>query len=305
MATKKVPAKVREIRDFKVKQVAGAKSISFSQLSVYLNCPRCWERMYLRKEAPFEPSIHLIFGTAMHETLQLWLDTLYNNSVKAAGEMNLPNIFEEKFKNLYLSTRKTTGKDFSTSAQLQEFYEDAVAILDYIVKHRLGIFSTKKTYLVGCEIPIYTQLQKNFYFKGYVDILTYEEGRDVWKIWDIKTSTRGWSEEKKDFIKCSQVSLYREFLHRQFDIPLEKIETEYLIVKRKLPQDPIYPAQSKRIQEFSPGDGPKIHNKVVNQINTFLTEAISSEGEYFDKTYSRNPSDKNCKWCVFKDTCTS
>jgi hypothetical protein len=30
----------------------------------------------------FDPSLHLVFGTAMHETLQSWLDTLYNKSLK-------------------------------------------------------------------------------------------------------------------------------------------------------------------------------------------------------------------------------
>ena len=69
----KVPAKVQEIQEYCKKPVPRVKNISFSQLSMYLNCPKCWERSYVRKEMVYEPSIHTCFGTAFHETLQLKL----------------------------------------------------------------------------------------------------------------------------------------------------------------------------------------------------------------------------------------
>ena len=300
----KVPEKVKEIQNYKLKQEPGAKNISFSQLSVFLNCPKCWERAYLRHEQVYEPSIHTCYGTAFHETLQNWLGTLYNSTVKAANEENLAEKLEENLRKCYKSEKIKLGRNFTDGKTLDEFYQDGVAILDYIVKHRKSIFpSTKTTYLVGCEIPIYTKLQENFYFKGYIDILTYEEDRDIWKIWDIKTSTRGWKDEKIDFVKTSQIILYKEFLSKQFGIPLEKIEIEYLIVKRKIIEDAEFAAMRKRVQEFSPNDGPRIHKRVVNQVTQFLAEALDSTGEYIDKDYPKNPSPKNCKWCVFKDTC--
>lgn len=300
----KVPAKVQEIRDYKLKQESGAKNISFSQLSVYLNCPKCWERSYLRHEILYEPNINTTFGTAFHQTLQDWLDVLYNQSVKAANEVNLEQALENNLRKVYGAERAKLGRDFTTSELLGEFYQDGVAILDYIVKHRKAIFpATKTTWLVGCEIPIYTKLQNKFYFKGFIDFLTYEEDRDVWKIWDIKTSTRGWKDEKLDFIKTSQIILYKEFLHQQFDIPLDKIEVEYFIVKRKIVEDAEFAAMRKRVQEFVPRTGPRIHKKVIDQISQFVTETLNSEGEYIDKDYPKNPTTKNCKWCVFRESC--
>ena len=91
----KVPAKVQEIQEYCKKPVPRVKNISFSQLSMYLNCPKCWERSYVRKEMVYEPSIHTCFGTAFHETLQGWLTVLYNSTVKAANEQDLPKILEE------------------------------------------------------------------------------------------------------------------------------------------------------------------------------------------------------------------
>lgn len=301
---KKAPKKVREIQEYKLKQEAGAKNISFSQLSMYLNCPKCWERAYLRKESVFTSNINTTFGTAFHNTLQDWLEVLYNDSVKAANEVDLAKNLEINLKKTYLAERKKNKGDFTDSATLSEYYEDGVAILDYIVKHRKAVFpSTKTTWLVGCEIPIYTKLQDKFYFKGFIDILTYDEQFDKWKIWDIKTSTRGWKDEKLDFVKTSQILLYKEFLSKQFDIPIEKIEAEYLIVKRKIIEDAEYAAMRKRVQEFEPHDGPRVHKKVVNQITQFLSEALDSSGNYIDKDYPKSPSTKNCKWCIFNTTC--
>lgn len=300
----KIPAKVQEIQNYELKQETGAKSISFSQLSMYLNCPKCWQRTYLDKEAPYQPSIHATFGTAFHETLQSWLDVLYNQTAKAAEEIDLNTLLESNLKACYLSTKKSAGKDYSSSKEIQEFYEDGVAILDYVKKHRRAIFpSNKTTWLVGCEIPIYTKLRDKFYFKGFIDVLTYEEDRDIWKIWDIKTSTRGWKDEKLDFIKTSQILLYKEFLHQQFDIPLDKIEIEYFIVKRKIIEDAEYAAMRKRVQEFVPRTGPRIQKRVLGQVEQFLSEALDSSGEYVDKDYPKNPTVKNCKYCIFRETC--
>lgn len=300
----KVPAKVKEIQEYKLKQESGAKNISFSQLSMYLYCPKCWERSYLRKEAIYEPSIHTCFGTAFHETLQNWLGILYNDSVKAASLRDLEADLADNIRKCYKADRKKYGKDFTDKATLDEFYEDGVAILDYIVKHRKSFFpSTKTTYLVGCEIPIYTELKPGFYFKGFIDVLTYEEDRNIWKIWDIKTSATGWKNEKLDFVKTSQILLYKEFLSRQFNIPIKNIEAEYFIVKRKVNEDAEFEAMRRRVQEFAPNDGPRIHKKVVAQVEQFFSETLDASGEYIDKDYPKVPSVKNCKWCVFKDTC--
>lgn len=302
---KSVPQKVKDVQSYQLKQESGAKNISFSQLSVYLNCPKCWERAYLRKEQVYEPSIHTAFGTAFHETLQNWLDVLYNGTVKAANSVDLAKELETNLIKVYKSEREKYGKDFSDSATLNEFYEDGVAILDYIVKHRKAFFpSNRSTILVGCEVPIYTQLKPGFYFKGFIDILTYDLEHETWKVWDIKTSTRGWKDEKLDFVKTSQILLYKEFLSKQFDIPIEKIEAEYFIVKRKVPEDAEFASMRKRVQEFAPNDGPRIHKKVVGQIDQFITEALDQTGKYIDKDYPMVPTVKNCKWCLFRETCS-
>lgn len=301
----KIPEKVKEVQNYKLKQEPGTKSISFSQLSTYLNCPKCWERMYLRKESVYKPSINATFGTAFHETLQNWLDILYNKSVKAANEVDLGQELENNLRKCYIAEReKNGGQNYSDAATMTEFLADGKEILDYIVKHRKTSFpSNRSNILVGCEIPIYTPLWRGLYFKGFIDILTYDLERNIWKIWDIKTSTRGWKDEKLDFVKTSQILLYKEFLSKQFDIPIETIEAEYFIVKRKIIVDAEFAAMRRRVQEFVPNDGPRIHKKVVGQVDQFICEALTPEGDYVDKNYPMVPTTKNCRYCLFRESC--
>ena len=58
--------------------------ISYSQISMYGDCPLKWKLNYVDKLRIFQSSIHLIFGTAMHEVLQNYFTIMYEHSVKAA-----------------------------------------------------------------------------------------------------------------------------------------------------------------------------------------------------------------------------
>ena len=61
---------VKEVWESKIKQSPKSnKHISYSQLSSFSSCQRQWYLQYVRKLAPYQPSIHATFGTAMHETM--------------------------------------------------------------------------------------------------------------------------------------------------------------------------------------------------------------------------------------------
>jgi len=76
-------------------------SISYSQFSIYLQCPRKWELEYVQNLRQFEQSIHTIFGTAMHETLQNYLHVTYNQSAKKADELSLSSDLQSRLVTLY------------------------------------------------------------------------------------------------------------------------------------------------------------------------------------------------------------
>ena len=63
----------------------GDKKISYSQFAMYSSCPKHWELAYVKGLRTFNQSIHTIFGTAFHETLQNYLTVMFEQSVVKAN----------------------------------------------------------------------------------------------------------------------------------------------------------------------------------------------------------------------------
>ena len=109
------------------------KTVSYSQFSLYAKCPRRWELDYLQNRRVYEQSIHTIFGTAFHTTLQNYLTVMYNESVKKADEIDLPKYLQEQiFAEYQTAIEKNGNNHFSDAKELSEFYLDGVEILKYV-----------------------------------------------------------------------------------------------------------------------------------------------------------------------------
>ena len=63
--------------------------ISYSQISMYSDCPLRWKLNYVDKLKISESNIHLIFGSAMHEVIQHYLNVMYAETAKKADEIDL------------------------------------------------------------------------------------------------------------------------------------------------------------------------------------------------------------------------
>ena len=74
----------------------GERKISYSQFSMYSQCPKHWELAYVKNLRTFRQSIHTVFGTAMHETLQHYLTVMYNDSVKAADAIDIKDYLKNQ-----------------------------------------------------------------------------------------------------------------------------------------------------------------------------------------------------------------
>ena len=80
------------------------KTVSYSQYSIYKQCNHRWYLDYVKKLSPFKPSIHLIFGTAFHETLQNYLQVMFDKSATEADKIHLPTYFKTKSINPFIVT---------------------------------------------------------------------------------------------------------------------------------------------------------------------------------------------------------
>jgi hypothetical protein len=275
--------------------------ISYSQLSMFSECPQRWKLNYIDKLRVFETNIHLIFGTAMHEVIQTWLEVMYNDSIKNANKLNLEQRLHDKLIEGFKKAKEEEGKEPCTLEQLREFFQDGVNILDFVKKRRADYFSKRGYKLIGCEVPIEVDLKKNVKIIGYLDLVILDEFHNTITIYDIKTSTQGWNKwMKKDENKTQQLLLYKQFYSKQYNHPIDKIEVEYFIVKRKLWENAQFP--QKRVQKFSPASGTVSMNKVAKRLNTFLDLAFDNDGNKVSENIIPTPSKKACKWCEFRKT---
>ena len=310
---KKLPKIVKEIRNNPPPPLnyAFQKNVSFSQMSIFRGCPHRWKLQYKDKIKRFTSSIHTVFGTAIHEVMQHYLDTAYEKSFAAADrEIDIEEYFKETFVNEYQSQyKKNNNEHFSDASEMREFFEDGLGILNWFKKKRSGYFSKKNTWLVGCEVPVIlapNKMYNNIIYMGYLDVVTYNEVTDTFKIIDIKTSTKGWNDySKKDENKQFQLLLYKQFFSEQYNIPLDKIEIEFFIVKRKVldwdDENLMSPYQSYRVQTFTPPSGKIKLNRAKTAMGSFINECFNSNGEIKETIFPKTPSKWTCTFCPFKE----
>ena len=278
------------------------KKISYSQYSQWAVCPHKWKLNYIDELRTFKGNIHTLFGSAMHDVLQTYLTVMYNDTIKMADSLPLASMLLHRMKKYYKEiVEDLHGEEVSSQEEMQEFYEHGLAIIEWFVKKR-GMYFSKKGYeLVGIEVPIEYDLPNKIKFVGYIDVLMYDTVRERYKIIDIKTSTMGWNKwAKADKTKTDQLLLYKQFYGKQNDIPLDKIDVEYFIVKRKLYDKVDWP--QRRVQTFTPANGTPSINKVTNNIQSFIDECFI-DGKYNkEHIYRKEASKKNCRFCEFNQT---
>ena len=309
---KKLPKILKEIQKSTPPGVdySYQKGISFSQLTIFNSCPHRWKLQYKDRVKAFTSSIHTVFGTAIHEAMQKYLDVMYSRSGAEADRLDLVEVFQEKFMEEYKKQYTTNNKQhFSSADEMREFFEDGVEILSWLKKKRSKYFSKRGWYLVGCEVPIVIQPNKmynNVLYNGFLDVVMYHEPTNTFKIIDIKTSTRGWREkEKKDENKQFQLILYKHFFSEQYNIPVDSISVEFFIVKRKVmdwdDEKILSPHQAYRVQIFTPASGKIKITKAKEALNNFIKKCFTTSGEIRDDGYPKVVSKWNCSYCPFKE----
>jgi hypothetical protein len=302
-AKKKLSEIELKIKNYQKPEINHAfqRSVSYSQFSMWASCPHKWYLTYVENKQPYQASIHTVFGTAFHETIQDYITVMYNESGASADRMDLVGLFQSKFSEVYAKEYKAAGAHFTNAEEMGEFFEDAVAILNFIKKNRNKLFTIRKMRLLGIEIPLFLNVANNVFLKGFIDFVLYDEDLDKIYIYDIKTSTRGWGDrEKKDDSKIAQILLYKEYFSRQFGTDVEKIEVEYFIVKRKIWEQSEYP--TPRTQSFKPASGKNKRKQAVDNFQAFIKDCFDEVGKPQAKSYLKNVGESSCKWCPYKDS---
>lgn len=296
---------------------AKAKTVSFSQYSMWLKCPMQWKLSYIDKLAPYEASLNTVFGDGIHSALQEYLRLLYNVGTKDADAFDtygeFIKVFDEGLKDLKMATEeqlKLTEEELDdlgvvTPTRVDEFKKDGKTILDHVTSYaiRSKHFPSKQYEVLGIELPLEIPMRGGkIMYKGFLDIVLKDKITKKILILDFKTSSFGWNKyQKSDRTKIDQLLLYKRFYHQTFNVAMSDIEVEFFVVKRKLYEDVAFPQQ--RIQRISPPDGKLSMKEVESSFLDFINHCFDENGEYNTSGhFFKNPDKgrKNCKYCVFK-----
>jgi len=278
------------------------KSVSYSQYSMYKQCNFRWYLNYVKKQRVFKPSIHTLFGTSFHETIQEYLRLMYEESVKKSEEFDYENFLKERMiANYKEEMEKNKDEHYVKKEDFNAFIQDGVNIMSWVKKNRKKYFTTRKVKLIGIEIPMEQYIVEdipNVIMQGYIDIIFYDEDLKKYTVIDFKTSTSGWKDaDKKDDTKLSQLLLYKHFYSRALKISPEDVDVMFMIVKRRPFISEDFPTHW--VQEIKPAQGKAKLKKAVEDFEAFVRDCFTPEAKFVDKEYPKNFD--ACKWCEFKD----
>ena len=277
------------------------KNVSFSQFSWYLKCPHHFFLDRVKNLKEFTDTINTCFGTAVHEAIQLYIKTLYTEGFEKADSLEVFKLFKEYFerelsdKKIKYTDEDYTGFIFDGEDIIKEFLNTST---------RIENFPNNKYEFLGVETEIDMPIKNNVNFMAYIDLVLKDKKTGDIKIIDFKTSTNGWNKyTKDDYTKLSQLLLYKAFYSRKFNIPLNKIDVEFFILKRKLYENSNFP--QSRIQTFIPLHNDKVIVATINTFIEFLDTCFTPDGQYIQDVshYPKQPGErkKHCKYCPHKD----
>jgi len=280
----------------------GLKPVSYSQFSMFHNCPLNWYRTYVEKIKFDKPSIEMLFGSAFHTVLQEYLTVYFNEGTIKADLLDLNRMLNENMKLEFKNSMKEGMTPFTDKDQMVEFYIDGTSILEFIKENKREYFDRIKYELVEMEyaLVVPSDINPKVGIVGFLDIVLRERGTDKYFVRDIKTSFRGWQDnKKKDFSTKSQVLVYKKCLAKDLGVPVENIEVDFFIVKRKLWESEF---KQKPVQIFEPSSGKVSMKKFEEEFNKFIG-IFDENGKVKDGVIFNKAADKKkCTYCNFKGT---
>lgn len=242
--------------------------LSYSSISMYLDCPEAWRRKYVLNE-PTRKTSALAFGSAFHGTVERMIQ---NNHT------NWENIWKEEFgksftEDVALEPDETPEQHYNDGVRILSNNEVQSAITGIKPRHDdAGAMIERKVELrvPGVPVPVI----------GYIDVILDDNTPA-----DFKTSARSWTQDQAN--NSLQTLFYLAALN-QMGWDINWRFRHYVFVKTKTPQVQILEHEHKPGELF------------------FLFEMVRRVWEGISKEYfPLNPTTWRCspKYCDFYANC--
>ena len=244
--------------------------ISFSELKIWKECPHKRKLIYEDKLKGFQGNIYTAFGTAIHLACEKGYTDLLTPEQRQAVFMQS---FDEESSKLGLERDKNW----------QQFYNQGL-------KLSVEAVEAAKSHFYGWEVfsaeeKLYESIDNQDYnFKGYVDLILKKD--DKYILIDWKTCSWGWDARRKaDKMTVYQLSYYKNFFAKKYNIPLKNIETYFILLKRTAKKNIVELLRVTNGQKRLDNSTKLLNNAIVN-INK--------------KMHIKNRL--SCQYCEFKKT---
>ena len=90
------------------------RKVSFSQYQMWKDCPHRWKLTYIDKLSTYKPSTAAMFGTVMHEVLQEYVKTIYEESIVEANKLDLNEMLQSGIRDNYKKLITENKDDLKT-----------------------------------------------------------------------------------------------------------------------------------------------------------------------------------------------
>ena len=233
--------------------------VSYSELKNWHTCPFYHKLTYIDRVRLFKGNEHTAFGNAVHDTCE---NMLLNKNLKV----------EEHFLDQYKKViQKLSADDYEFDKKLVlEMKEQGLMLLPQIKPALDEYFGKYKVF--ATEEKLFEDVEyEDYKFKGVID----------WK-----TCSWGWDYKKKnDKMVTYQLTLYKHFFAKKYDLDPANIETHFALLKRT--------AKKNNVEFFRVTSGKK---KTENALN-FLQKALYNIS---NKNYLKTRL--SCNRCEFYKT---
>jgi len=249
--------------------------ISYSELKTWAECSWRHKLQYIDGLNPFQGNEFTTFGTALHAVSEKFLveETAKDPEV----------YFEQQFLN-ELQSLKNKDKNLILDASLvQQMRQQGITLAPQLIPSLQEHFGDYE--VVSVEERLYEPIKtEEFNFKGFIDVVLKKN--DMYHIIDWKSCSWGWKQNKKrDQLITYQLTLYKAFFAKKYNIDPKKIKTHFGLLKRT--------AKTNQIEIFEVSSGTKKTENALNLINKALYNI-------HNKRFIKNKL--SCKYCPFDGT---
>lgn len=251
--------------------------ISYSEFKSWKECPYRHKLIYVDELPYYSSNEYTAFGTAIHEMCEKY--------IPSPTKIDPKKVFEESFKKEIESLKKDSIQvNESLVSEMNRQYQLICEQVHEQVTKQFGdfeVFSVEEELME--EISEFDSFGKKF--KGFIDmVLRTNDGK--YHIIDWKTCSWGWDSKKKsDPLTNYQLTFYKNYFSKKHSIPLDKIETYFVLLKRT--------AKKENVEVVRVTSGPR---KTQNALKNLEIAVININ----KKNYVKNRL--NCKYCKFHNT---